>query len=196
MMAQTLQLAFRIAFVWAGGFLLAVAVRAMLPDQFGPHVHRQAGHRLPALQPHRILDLPAGRPYRHRAGRLPRHAGRLQRDRACASSASCGLALPMRTHSSYTAALCRTTRFDIGRTSPRTTAQMSDGELLELAEKPEDLTDVAQQVLRDEMKRRALDVPRPENAIKGAGNASRPASHGELGAGTSSLSSAGRGGSD
>ena len=35
MMAQTLQLAFRIAFAWAGGFLLAVAVRAMLPDQFG-----------------------------------------------------------------------------------------------------------------------------------------------------------------
>jgi len=35
MMAQTLQLAFRIAFVWAGGFLLAVAVRALLPDQFG-----------------------------------------------------------------------------------------------------------------------------------------------------------------
>jgi len=35
MIAQTLQLAFRIAFVWAGGFLLAVAVRAMLPDQSG-----------------------------------------------------------------------------------------------------------------------------------------------------------------
>jgi hypothetical protein len=35
MMAQTLQLAFRIAFVWAGGFLLAVVVRALLPDQFG-----------------------------------------------------------------------------------------------------------------------------------------------------------------
>ena len=35
MLAQTLQLAFRIAFVWAGGFLLAVAVRALLPDQFG-----------------------------------------------------------------------------------------------------------------------------------------------------------------
>jgi hypothetical protein len=35
MMAQTLQLAFRIAFAWAGGFLLAVAVRALLPDQFG-----------------------------------------------------------------------------------------------------------------------------------------------------------------
>jgi hypothetical protein len=35
MMAQTLVLAFRIAFVWAGGFLLAVAVRALLPDQFG-----------------------------------------------------------------------------------------------------------------------------------------------------------------
>jgi hypothetical protein len=35
MMAQTLQLAFRIAFVWAGGFLLAVTVRAILPDQSG-----------------------------------------------------------------------------------------------------------------------------------------------------------------
>jgi hypothetical protein len=35
MMAQTLQLAFRIAFVWAGGFLLAVTVRALLPDQSG-----------------------------------------------------------------------------------------------------------------------------------------------------------------
>ena len=35
MIAQTVQLAFRIAFVWAGGFLLAVAVRAMLPDQLG-----------------------------------------------------------------------------------------------------------------------------------------------------------------
>jgi hypothetical protein len=34
-LAQTLQLAFRIAIVWAGGFLLAVAVRAMLPDQSG-----------------------------------------------------------------------------------------------------------------------------------------------------------------
>lgn len=35
MIAQTVQLAFRIAFVWAGGFLLAVAVRAALPDQLG-----------------------------------------------------------------------------------------------------------------------------------------------------------------
>ena len=55
--------------------------------------------------------------------------------------------------------------------------QMSDGELLELAEKPEDLTDVARQVLRDEMKKRALDVPRAENAaIKGpAMHLDRPA---------------------
>ena len=35
MIAQTVQLAFRIAFVWAGGFLLAVAVRALMPDQLG-----------------------------------------------------------------------------------------------------------------------------------------------------------------
>jgi hypothetical protein len=34
-MDQTIQLAFRIAIVWAAGFLLAVAVRAMLPDQNG-----------------------------------------------------------------------------------------------------------------------------------------------------------------
>ena len=35
LLAQTLQLAFRIAFVWAAGLLLSVAVRALLPDQFG-----------------------------------------------------------------------------------------------------------------------------------------------------------------
>jgi len=31
----TLQIAYRIAIVWAGGFILAVAVRALLPDQAG-----------------------------------------------------------------------------------------------------------------------------------------------------------------
>ncbi|HEY3624629.1 MAG TPA: hypothetical protein VGL00_00040 [Terracidiphilus sp.] len=46
---------------------------------------------------------------------------------------------------------------------------MSDGELLELAEKPEDLTDVAQQVLRDEMKLRRLDKARPSPATHGSG---------------------------
>ncbi|MGH9607678.1 MAG: hypothetical protein ACRD3N_18470 [Terracidiphilus sp.] len=34
-LGQTLQLGFRIAFVWAAGFLIAVAVRAALPDQIG-----------------------------------------------------------------------------------------------------------------------------------------------------------------
>ncbi len=34
-MTQTVQLAFRIALVWAGGFVLAVAVRAILPDKIG-----------------------------------------------------------------------------------------------------------------------------------------------------------------
>ena len=34
-MELTLQLAFRIAIVWAAGFILAVAVRALLPDQAG-----------------------------------------------------------------------------------------------------------------------------------------------------------------
>ena len=34
-MDQTIHLAFRIAIVWALGFLLAVVVRALLPDQSG-----------------------------------------------------------------------------------------------------------------------------------------------------------------
>jgi hypothetical protein len=34
-MDQTIQVAFRIALVWSAGFLLAVAVRALLPDQAG-----------------------------------------------------------------------------------------------------------------------------------------------------------------
>jgi hypothetical protein len=34
-LAQTLQLAFRIALVWTGGFLLAVAMNALLPDKVG-----------------------------------------------------------------------------------------------------------------------------------------------------------------
>jgi hypothetical protein len=54
--------------------------------------------------------------------------------------------------------------------------RMSDGELLELAEKPEDLTDVAQQVLRDEMRKRRLDekpAPAPAIAAKPAGTAAR-----------------------
>ena len=35
MLGQTIQLALRIAIVWAGGFLLAVAVAAVFPDKFG-----------------------------------------------------------------------------------------------------------------------------------------------------------------
>jgi hypothetical protein len=34
-MAQTLQLAFRIAFVWTAGFLIAAAVSALMPAQLG-----------------------------------------------------------------------------------------------------------------------------------------------------------------
>jgi hypothetical protein len=42
--------------------------------------------------------------------------------------------------------------------------QMSDGELLELGTKPEDLTEIARQVLRDEMRRRRLDEEAPAPA--------------------------------
>lgn len=34
-LTQTVQLAFRIAIVWTAGFLLAVAVNALLPDKVG-----------------------------------------------------------------------------------------------------------------------------------------------------------------
>jgi hypothetical protein len=44
LMAQTLQLAFRIAFVWAGGLLLAVAIRAVFPDQFGLTFNGRTGN--------------------------------------------------------------------------------------------------------------------------------------------------------
>jgi hypothetical protein len=42
-MTQTLQLAFRIALVWAAGFLLAVAVRAILPEKIGFNLGAGAG---------------------------------------------------------------------------------------------------------------------------------------------------------
>lgn len=43
LLQQTLQLAFRVAFVWAGGLLLAVAVRALLPEQFGFNITARTG---------------------------------------------------------------------------------------------------------------------------------------------------------
>ena len=36
--ALTLQIAYRIAIVWVGGFILATAVRAVLPDRVGLHL--------------------------------------------------------------------------------------------------------------------------------------------------------------
>jgi Zn ribbon nucleic-acid-binding protein len=53
--------------------------------------------------------------------------------------------------------------------------QMSDGELLELAEKPEDLTEVARQVLRDEIRRRGLDEKPADTQMIAASNAGTPA---------------------
>jgi hypothetical protein len=44
--------------------------------------------------------------------------------------------------------------------------QMSDGELLELGESRADLTEVAQQVLRDEIRKRGLDEKKPAEAVK------------------------------
>ena len=41
-LAQTVQLAFRIAIVWTAGFLLAVAVNALLPDKVGLTLYGRA----------------------------------------------------------------------------------------------------------------------------------------------------------
>lgn len=50
--------------------------------------------------------------------------------------------------------------------------QMSDGELLQLSEKPEELTEIARQVLRDEMKVRNLSAPgQPLPSVGVTGNA-------------------------
>lgn len=46
-------------------------------------------------------------------------------------------------------------------------ARMSDGELLELDARPEDLTEVAQQALRDEMNKRGLAKAKPEPMPQG-----------------------------
>ncbi len=46
-LAQTLQLAFRIALVWAGGFLLAVVVNAVLPDKIGVTLYGSANGLIP-----------------------------------------------------------------------------------------------------------------------------------------------------
>ena len=43
MLAGTIQLAFRIAIVWAGGMLLAVAVSAVLPDKIGFNIAGKQG---------------------------------------------------------------------------------------------------------------------------------------------------------
>ena len=42
-MAQTLLLAFKVALVWAGGFVLAVVVRALLPDTSGVNFFASGG---------------------------------------------------------------------------------------------------------------------------------------------------------
>ncbi len=42
-LGQTVVLAFRIALVWAGGILFAVAARAMLPDNLGFVIHSKSG---------------------------------------------------------------------------------------------------------------------------------------------------------
>ena len=72
-LALTLQIAFRIAIVWAGGFILAAAVAAILPDQVGLRLANGRGPAFSAFQPSRLLDLPAGGAHRDGPGGHPRH---------------------------------------------------------------------------------------------------------------------------
>ena len=48
-LSQTIQLAMRIALVWAGGFLIATAVHALLPDKIGITLY---GHDTSLLVPY------------------------------------------------------------------------------------------------------------------------------------------------
>jgi hypothetical protein len=48
LLAQTLQLGFRIAIVWTAGFLLAAAVHALLPNQAGITLY---GKQAPVVVP-------------------------------------------------------------------------------------------------------------------------------------------------
>ncbi len=46
--AQTLRLGLRLAIVWAGGFVFAVAVRVLLPDEAGvPFAGKQSAQLIP-----------------------------------------------------------------------------------------------------------------------------------------------------
>ena len=61
-MTQTLQLAYRIAIVWSGGFLLAVTVRALLPDEMGLTFNvRQTGLFVPFDRLRACYSLSRGR---------------------------------------------------------------------------------------------------------------------------------------
>jgi len=62
-LAQTLQLAIRIAIVWAGGFIIAVAIRAALPEKLGFNISTRKARSLcpstawasgPACWPHSL----------------------------------------------------------------------------------------------------------------------------------------------
>ena len=75
-LAQTVQLAFRIAIVWTAGFLLAVAVNALLPDKVGITLYRQCDHIAGAVQSHWILDMSVGGGNGDRPGGAPCHACR------------------------------------------------------------------------------------------------------------------------
>lgn len=43
LLTQTIQLAIRVALVWAGGFIIAAGVRAVLPDKIGFHFYGAKG---------------------------------------------------------------------------------------------------------------------------------------------------------
>ena len=155
--AQTLRLAFRIAIVWAGGFVFAVSVRAVLPEKLALTFTSPRSTLLPPLQPHRFLDLHARRAHRLRHGGGAHHA---RRSGHCARLANRSPPQPL-----YTLPMQSDPALEWRRLTEHY-REMSDEELRELAADFANLTETAQQVLAQEMRSRGLGDPQAPGSLR------------------------------
>ena len=140
-MDLTLQLSFRIALVWAGGFLIAAAVQAILPNGAGINLTGKGRFSVHSIQPHGLLDLRSRGPHRHRPCRGPRDAcgHRIEQVRNCLPGISnfpvfksAAILLPMKPD-----------QFEESQRLTSLYSEMGDIEIRELAAGIDDLTDVA-----------------------------------------------------
>ena len=160
-LAQTLQLAFRIAIVWAGGFLLAAAVNALLPDKVGITLYgkedcavvpfSRIGFWTCMLAALTVTALVCSR------AMLADVGWRSFTLEAVFKRACCG---PQRRafHGALILLPMQNDPLVEWQKLTETYSKMYDDELLDLAADSDDLTELAQQVLRDEMRKRGLEL--------------------------------------